>query len=174
MPSHVLVFDLVTSLQATVSFACASLVEEAFLARCPLLCFQSFSPFFIYSGAVVLPWIMAYVGLLLLLSLGLGEVVLAFTRYTPAVPGTNLLGRCSCCEGFGVPLDAFAFEAFSPFLCILERLYFRGTWPMWGCCCCHRCLSKRFYDTFTGAATGAAHCGSFVGNVFSLLVVNCR
>jgi hypothetical protein len=24
-------------------------------------------------------------------------------------------------------------------------------------------LSKLFYDTFTGAATGAAHCGSFVG-----------
>jgi hypothetical protein len=68
MPSPVLVFDLVTSLQATVPFVRASLVEEAFPARCPLLCFQSFSPFFIYSGAVVLPWSMTYVGLLLLSS----------------------------------------------------------------------------------------------------------
>jgi hypothetical protein len=33
-------------------------------------------------------------------------------------------------------------------------------------------LSKWFYDTFTGAATGAAHCGSFVGGVFGLLVAS--
>jgi hypothetical protein len=113
-------------------------------------------------------------GVVVVVVLAVGEAVLAFTRYTPAVPDTNLLGRCSCCEGFGVPLDAFAFEAFPPFLCILEELYFRGTWPMWGCCCCHRCLSKRFYDTFTGAGTGVACCGSFMGNVFSLLVVSYR
>jgi hypothetical protein len=33
-------------------------------------------------------------------------------------------------------------------------------------------LSKRYYDTSTGAATGAARCGSFIGNGFSLLVVS--
>jgi hypothetical protein len=32
------------------------------------------------------------------------------------------------------------------------------------------CLSKWFYDTFIGAATGAAHCGSFVGGVVVLLL----
>jgi ribonuclease HI len=32
-------------------------------------------------------------------------------------------------------------------------------------------LSKWFYDTSTGAATGAARCSSFMRNVFSLLVV---
>jgi hypothetical protein len=30
----------------------------------------------------------------------------------------------------------------------------------------------RFYDTFTGAATGAARCGSFVGDGFGLLVTS--
>jgi hypothetical protein len=34
-----------------------------------------------------------------------------------------------------------------------------------------RQMLKWFYDTSTGAATGAARCGSFVGNGFSLLVV---
>jgi hypothetical protein len=63
-------------------------------------------------------------GVVVVVVLAVGEAVLAFTRYTPAVPDTNLLGRCSCCEGFGVPLDTFAFEAFPPFLCILEGLYF--------------------------------------------------
>jgi hypothetical protein len=29
-------------------------------------------------------------------------------------------------------------------------------------------ISKWFYDTSTGAATGAAHCGSFAGKAFSL------
>jgi hypothetical protein len=33
-------------------------------------------------------------------------------------------------------------------------------------------MSKWFYDTSTGAATGAAHCGSFVGKAFTLLVVS--
>jgi hypothetical protein len=33
-------------------------------------------------------------------------------------------------------------------------------------------LSKWFYDTFTGAATGAARCGSFVGEGFGLMVVS--
>jgi hypothetical protein len=33
-------------------------------------------------------------------------------------------------------------------------------------------LSKWFYDTSTGATTGAARCGSFVGKGFSLLVVS--
>jgi hypothetical protein len=32
-------------------------------------------------------------------------------------------------------------------------------------------MSKWFYDTSTGAATGAARCGSFVGERFGLLVV---
>jgi hypothetical protein len=32
-------------------------------------------------------------------------------------------------------------------------------------------MSKRFYDTFTGAAIGAARCDSFVGEGFGLLVV---
>jgi hypothetical protein len=35
-------------------------------------------------------------------------------------------------------------------------------------------LSKWFYDTSTGAAVGAARCGSFVGNAFSFLVVSSR
>jgi hypothetical protein len=35
-------------------------------------------------------------------------------------------------------------------------------------------LSKRFYDTSIGVATGAVRCGSFVGKVFSLLVVSSR
>jgi hypothetical protein len=34
--------------------------------------------------------------------------------------------------------------------------------------------SKWFYDTSTGATPGAARCGSFVRNVFSLLVVSSR
>jgi hypothetical protein len=33
-------------------------------------------------------------------------------------------------------------------------------------------MSKWFYDTSTGAATGAAHCGSFVEKGFGLLVVS--
>jgi hypothetical protein len=33
-------------------------------------------------------------------------------------------------------------------------------------------VSKWFYDTSTSAATGAAHCGSFVGGGFDLLVVS--
>jgi hypothetical protein len=33
-------------------------------------------------------------------------------------------------------------------------------------------MLKWFYDTSTGAATGAARCGSFVGKAFSLLVVS--
>jgi hypothetical protein len=33
-------------------------------------------------------------------------------------------------------------------------------------------LSKWFYDTSVGAATGAAHCVSFIGNGFSLLVIS--
>jgi hypothetical protein len=32
-------------------------------------------------------------------------------------------------------------------------------------------MSKRFYDTSTDAATGAARCGSFVGEGFGLLVI---
>jgi hypothetical protein len=32
-------------------------------------------------------------------------------------------------------------------------------------------MSKWFYDTSTGAATGAARCGSFVREGFGLLVV---
>jgi hypothetical protein len=35
-------------------------------------------------------------------------------------------------------------------------------------------MSKWFYDTFTGAATGAARCGFFVGDGFGLLVVSYR
>jgi hypothetical protein len=35
-----------------------------------------------------------------------------------------------------------------------------------------RQMSKRFYDTFTGAATGAARCGSFIGEGFGLLVAS--
>jgi hypothetical protein len=35
-------------------------------------------------------------------------------------------------------------------------------------------LSKWFCDTSTGAATGAARCGSFVGKAFRLLVVSSR
>jgi hypothetical protein len=35
-------------------------------------------------------------------------------------------------------------------------------------------LSKWFYDTSTGAATGAVRCGFFIGKVFSLLVVSSR
>jgi hypothetical protein len=35
-------------------------------------------------------------------------------------------------------------------------------------------LLKWFYDTSTGAATGAARCGSFVGKAFSLLIVSPR
>jgi hypothetical protein len=37
-----------------------------------------------------------------------------------------------------------------------------------------RQMSKWFYDASTEAATGAARCGSFVGKVFSLLVVSSR
>jgi hypothetical protein len=33
-------------------------------------------------------------------------------------------------------------------------------------------LTKWFYDTSTGAATGAAHYGSFLGRVFGLLVAS--
>jgi hypothetical protein len=33
-------------------------------------------------------------------------------------------------------------------------------------------MSKWFYDTSTGAATGAARCGSFVGGGFGLLVAS--
>jgi hypothetical protein len=33
-------------------------------------------------------------------------------------------------------------------------------------------MSKLFYDTSTGAATGATRCGSFVGEGFGLLVVS--
>jgi hypothetical protein len=33
-------------------------------------------------------------------------------------------------------------------------------------------MSKWFYDTFTGAAIGAARCSSFMGKTFSLLVVS--
>jgi hypothetical protein len=33
-------------------------------------------------------------------------------------------------------------------------------------------MSKRFYDTSTGAATGAAHYGSFVEEGFGLLVAS--
>jgi hypothetical protein len=32
-------------------------------------------------------------------------------------------------------------------------------------------MSKWFYDTFTGDATGAARCGTFVGEGFGLLVL---
>jgi hypothetical protein len=35
-----------------------------------------------------------------------------------------------------------------------------------------RQMLKWFYDTSTGAATGAARCGSFMGKAFSLLVVS--
>jgi hypothetical protein len=31
-------------------------------------------------------------------------------------------------------------------------------------------LSKWFYDTSTGVATGATHCGSFAGEGFDLLI----
>jgi hypothetical protein len=33
-------------------------------------------------------------------------------------------------------------------------------------------LSKRFYNTFTDAATGAVRCDSFVGESFGLLVAS--
>jgi hypothetical protein len=33
-------------------------------------------------------------------------------------------------------------------------------------------MLKRFYDTSTGAATGADRCGSFVGEGFDLLIVS--
>jgi hypothetical protein len=33
-------------------------------------------------------------------------------------------------------------------------------------------LLKWFYDTSTGDSTGAAYCGSFIGNGFYLLVVS--
>jgi hypothetical protein len=33
-------------------------------------------------------------------------------------------------------------------------------------------VSKWFYDTFTGAATGVARCDSFVGEGFGLLIVS--
>jgi hypothetical protein len=33
-------------------------------------------------------------------------------------------------------------------------------------------MSKWFYDTSTGAATGATHCDSFVGEGFNLLVIS--
>jgi hypothetical protein len=36
------------------------------------------------------------------------------------------------------------------------------------------CISKQFYDTFTGVATGAARYGSFVGEVFGRLVASYR
>jgi hypothetical protein len=40
-------------------------------------------------------------------------------------------------------------------------------------CSCHESqLSKWFCDTSTGAATGAARCGSFVGGGFGLLVAS--
>jgi hypothetical protein len=35
-----------------------------------------------------------------------------------------------------------------------------------------RMMSKSFYNTSTGAATGAARCGSFVGGGFGLLVAS--
>jgi hypothetical protein len=35
-------------------------------------------------------------------------------------------------------------------------------------------MSKWFYDTFIGATTGAARCGSFMGKAFNLLVVTSR
>jgi hypothetical protein len=35
-------------------------------------------------------------------------------------------------------------------------------------------LSSRFYDSSTGAATGAARCGSFVEEDFGLLVTSQR
>jgi hypothetical protein len=35
-------------------------------------------------------------------------------------------------------------------------------------------LSKWFYDIFTGVTTEVVRCGSFMENVFSLLVVNSR
>jgi hypothetical protein len=37
-----------------------------------------------------------------------------------------------------------------------------------------RQMSMSFYDTSTSAATGAARCGSFVGEGFGLLVVSYR
>jgi hypothetical protein len=37
-----------------------------------------------------------------------------------------------------------------------------------------RQMLKWFYDTSTGAATGATRCGSFMGKAFSLLVVSSR
>jgi hypothetical protein len=37
-----------------------------------------------------------------------------------------------------------------------------------------RQMSKRSCDTSTSAATGAAHCGSFIGKGFGLLVVSYR
>jgi hypothetical protein len=33
-------------------------------------------------------------------------------------------------------------------------------------------MSKWFYDTFTDAATGAARCGSFIGEGFGLLITS--
>jgi hypothetical protein len=35
-----------------------------------------------------------------------------------------------------------------------------------------RQMSKQFYDNSTGAVIGAAHCGSFVGEGFDLLVTS--
>jgi hypothetical protein len=37
-----------------------------------------------------------------------------------------------------------------------------------------RQMSKWFYDTSTGAVSGAAHCGSFIEEDFGLLVVSYR
>jgi hypothetical protein len=36
----------------------------------------------------------------------------------------------------------------------------------------HSLLLKWFYNTSIGVVTGAARCGSFVGKIFSLLVVS--
>jgi hypothetical protein len=48
-----------------------------------------------------------------------------------------------------------------PVVPLLERTV--GTQPT---------LSKWFYDTFIGAATEAVHCGFFIGESFSLLVIS--
>jgi hypothetical protein len=54
---------------------------------------------------------------------------------------------------------------------MLKWFYDIFTGAATGAACCGSFM-KWFYDTFTGAATGAARCGSFIGEGFGLLVAN--
>jgi hypothetical protein len=72
--------------------------------------------------------------------------------------GNNLLQKCRERLGWTLPQILHKREIRAPG-CPLEF------WTI---------LSKRFYDTSIEVATGAARCGSFVGKVFSLLVVSSR